>query len=295
MKAIEMQNLSLFHGCRLLLCFCFAMTVSSERLLGFPFNTAFWKGGDGCSCTGTIVCGTNAADNCYSGSTSAAAIAAGSARTPTCKCLVISTGASSFKVWTEQGGTKILKSTGLDAWQMTVNPNGRGFSSTFASTATHLAYFEGRRCPTNVFIDSTNMVATNLCLYYTPLSAVQQMGASNCATDQTTSYTLCEWNDAGGGNGNGGSWYEGNVQYCTTRGMRMPTLYETTSTAPSSGKPTDASPSFTTTGIPMTGNTWTATGNLGLDVYYFRVSSANAPLGQGYYQTSNNGIRCVLP
>lgn len=86
MKIGKREKLNLWHGVAVVVGLGAVFIVSSERLQGFPFNAAFWKVSS--PCTGTIVCGTNSGDNCYTGTTSAAAKTAGYAMTPSNKCLV---------------------------------------------------------------------------------------------------------------------------------------------------------------------------------------------------------------
>ena len=225
----------------------------SERLLGFGFNSTFWM--KDTPCIGTIVRGTNAADNCYTGSTSAAAIAAGKAKTPTGKCLVYSDAYSGFKVWTEEGRpasqAKILKANGLDSWQTHLNGNGKGYSANYA-TAALIGIIEGRKCPTNVYIDDSNKVTTNNCMYYSGTFGAQAMNSNG--DDSGAFYGFSTWAS--------GVWYRGNIYQCSYYGMRLPTFYETNSNYPgATGMPVDASPTFAgATGVPDGGgDTWTAT------------------------------------
>ncbi len=94
-------------------------------------------------------------------------------------------------------------------------------------------------------------------------------------------------------------WYVGNIQTCATRGMRLPTMYETaTSVITHSYYPTDASPTFAqSTGVPVhpAGEAWTATShsyNFNTNGNYFSWTpdmSGNSSYGSSY------AIRCVLP
>src|SRR5690606_11328974 len=90
-------------------------------------------------------------------------------------------------------------------------------------------------------------------------------------------------------------WYAGNVQVCSVKGMRLPTVYETTVTENDVNYPTsDGLPMFAqTTGIPSNGWTWTAS------IYGTSVARCRMWLGQdsnkGELPFGSGRIRCVLP
>ena len=208
---------------------------------------------------GIVVCGGSLAENCYSGSGAQLAKNAGEAKTPNGKLLTW----TANSVWVEKNGTKVLKADGMDAWSLKLSPNGRNY------TANYMAYsasaIAGRACPTHVMTptgttDEVNLVTTNTCLYYDAGNGGQRLDAAG--TSQTTlgSIGLAAWNLSSTGGGSAASWYEGNIQTCAAKGMRMPTIYETSANRiNSSAFPNDASPSFPSPsgGVPAVTGGWT--------------------------------------
>lgn len=230
-----------------------------------------------------VLCG-EANDSCYNNK---AALAAGSAVTFTGKALVLMNG-----IWSEKDGTRVLSPNGLDEWAFALTPDGRKFSTNHLKRSD----IAGRVCPKNVFMPG-NLVATGRCLYYDAGNPAQRLDApsGDSVTEQMTagSIRLGVWNTNAGGNGTAASWYEGNIQTCAAKGMRLPTLYETT--ANPAGNPIDALPTFSPgEGVPSVGNayTWTAT------ALYSSYSAASYMLWSGTssgYQslTTISSIRCV--
>ena len=265
----------------------FMLAVSTD-LSAFTFNSAFWHQP---TCTGTILCGDSSANNCYTGTNSASAITAGYAKTPTNKCLVLSTGSGSFKVWTEEAGDRILKATGLDDWQRDLVQSGKGWGSTWSSSAGILSLLKGRACPDSVYIDDTNKVASGQCVYYTVAFATQSLNADG--SDGISG--LIDWPTMT----TTASWYTGNIQTCWTKGMRLPTVYEADCGAPVSGQPTDATPTFNATnGIPFGGGgsyNWTATAynNGSYPTYY--IGWKNSSINGYPYTDTDKQVTCVMP
>jgi hypothetical protein len=268
---------------------------SNQPARGFGFNTVFWK------TPSLSTCGDSAATNCYDGTNSAALQAAGSVTTPSGKSLeyVYANGSSGFRVWKEVGGNRILRANGLDEWTKALNLNGRGLSATdftdanLGSASTKIA---GRACPPSVYVDDTNKTATGLCLYYDGGNAAQSLDAAGTSQTVPGSIGLDGYIDY--------SWYIGNIQTCASKGMRLPTLFETTSTNPGSGMPTDVSPSWanSSTGVPSLGGstTWTSTtyvnnwdGHAGWNSTT-AVFITNGGEGPPPY-TYSYAVRCVVP
>ncbi len=231
-----------------------------------------------------VSCGAD----CYANGT---AIAAGFAYTATGKAVVL----NSYSIWVEANGTRVLKVDGSDNWHLALNANGRTFSSNSLNNT--LANIGGRVCPSNVYVDNGNKVATGRCLYYDIGQGAQ--GLSGGTTDQTTSGRLAlgYWDTAAGGNGTSASWYEGNIQTCANKGMRLPLLYETTASDPGSNKPGDpASPTWSnsTTGVPSVGGyTWTSSAYSGVtdSCWIWAETGTN---GSGIY-VNTYSVRCVVP
>lgn len=216
------------------------------------------------------------------------------ATTPSGKSLTFING-----VWVEASpGTRVLASDGSDSWAYQLNPDGRSYSTNFLDKMN----VAGRACPTNVFIPG-DLVATGKCLYYDSGNPVQTLDAiiNDGMTNQSTygSYRLGQWNTSAGGNGTNASWYEGNIQTCAAKGMRLPLLYETSAPDPGdSSKPTDALPSFSAAsdGIPSVGVgnlTWTASAySSDPSKYWFWWGNVSGSISYtGLYTT----VRCVVP
>lgn len=231
------------------------------------------------------LCG-EANDSCYKNQ---AAMAAGTAVTFTGKMLVLANG-----IWGEKDGARVLAASGIDEWAFALSADGRKFLTTYLKKAD----IAGRVCPKNVFVPG-NLVATGRCLYYDAGNSAQRLDAptNDSVTDQMTagSIRLGAWNAPGGGNAAAASWYEGNIQLCAAKGMRLPTLYETSSNM--AGNPIDATPTFSPgEGVPsVTGTyTWTAT------ALYSSNSATSYMLWSGTlsgYQSlaMANSVRCVVP
>ncbi len=231
--------------------------------------------------------------DCYQ---AGAAMTSGLAYTGSGKLLRLVSG-----VWVQANGNNVLRVDGSDNWHLALNANGRSFSASYLDKT--VADLAGRVCPTNVYVDDGNKVATGRCVYYDQNNPEQRLDATayNGVTNQTTpgSYRLGSWNTAAGGNGTGASWYEGNIQTCANKGMRLPLLYETTAANPGSNKPTDpASPSWSTitTGVPALGggysSTWTSSAYSGDTAYYWYWSDTVASSSPNGYTGS---VRCVVP
>jgi hypothetical protein len=139
--------------------------------------------------------------------------------------LIMANQNSSFKIWQEKNGTRILNANGLieSGWQKKLNRSGTSFSS---SDFIDVSTIGGRSCPTYVFLNHADMRSTDRCLYYDLGSPAQKLDAAG-----TTGVQAVDWlqsasaSDTGAGTDT--SYYEGNIKICADRGMRLPTLYET--------------------------------------------------------------------
>jgi hypothetical protein len=218
--------------------------------------------------------------------------------------LQFANGSSGFKIWKEKSGTKILNATGLVAngWQKQLTRAGTAFSATDFTNGANIA---GRVCPTNVFLSHSNMTATGRCLYYDGGSNETQGLDAACPSNNCTnplianeaSDWLLHWNRANTGRGTGSSYYEGNIKTCADKGMRLPTMYETTMTEPGSYKPTGDSitPNFATTnGVPSGSSwLWTASANTWHPGHWWAWSRTWSD-DDSFYGFPNS-VRCVLP
>jgi hypothetical protein len=249
------------------------------------------------------------AGDCYLEGTSpnfAQALAIGTERQgPSSSTLTLqfANGTSGYKVWREKNGTRILNAAGLVAngWQKQLARAGTSFSTTDFSGLTTIA---GRACPPNTFLDFTNMTATSRCLYYDSGNGSQWYKLDSAGTAGVQATDWLQVSNAGAtGRGSAYSYYEGNIQVCADKGMRLPVAYETSMGAPG-GLPTGDSITPTwaanaTNGVPTTANGyahWTASA-MSSSQYDFMVWATDGSNGFGYATWSNNWarVRCVLP
>jgi fibronectin type 3 domain-containing protein len=212
-------------------------------------------------------------------------------------------GAYGFNLWREKGGNAILKATGIwngdNDWQKELSPSGLGFSPVnFVDFGT----IGGRACPPNVFLNHQNATISSSCLYFDGGSQQQWLTAGKTDGAVAGVDYLEFWNNAVTGSGIAASWYEGNIKTCGDKGMRLPTLYETKASAPSTGWPADFTPIFAgSLGVPSayTGPTWTASARASDSKIFFNFNSTTTesttsmPMFEGALPTV--GVRCVLP
>ncbi|NDE17976.1 hypothetical protein EBZ80_23925, partial [bacterium] len=209
---------------------------------------------------------------------------------------LVATG-NNFSVWREKNGTRILRATGLwssDAdWQKTLVRKGNGFSATDFTTIANIA---GRVCPTRVFLDHANMVASGQCLYYDAGNPAELLASGIFQSGVESEDYLTGWDSEASlgpaGNPTNRSWYEGNIKTCADKGMRLPTMYETT--VPSFADTMPGEPNITLDGIGVpshpSGFTWTATPNAGATYYFWMWSGQSTGV-----HDSNYFVRCVIP
>jgi surface protein len=227
-------------------------------------------------------------------------------------------GSSGFKVWKEENGSRILNASGLTekGWQKNLNRAGTAFEGDLTSSVV-IAQIEGRVCPTNVFLDFSNMAATDRCLYYDTGNAVQRLDDANPDTGGPSGALesedwLMQWSRAGTGRATNSSYFEGNIKICADKGMRLPTIYETTMTTASSNRPTgdlianggslSAHPTFATTnGVPsFSSHTWTASASTNHSHLFWtwNGTASSTAYFDGWFGTCSSGcrnVRCVLP
>lgn len=243
------------------------------------------------------LCGDVAGKGCYD---NAAANAAGEAllqdntmiqyvkANPACS------GTNCFMVWKDTASSRILRANGMwssaDDWQKKLVRSGTSYST---SLLTDFSSIAGRACPTNVFVSTSNKTSTGQCVYYDAGNADQTLSASAGIEAEDN---LSLWNRSATGNGSNASWYEGNIKVCADKGMRLPTLYETTAAAPTADRPTDSNPVFGGTRVPnFTGTTWTASALTSSSSRFFTwTSSVSLSMSTTNY-IGPIYVRCVLP
>ncbi|NDC25482.1 MAG: fibronectin type III domain-containing protein, partial [Proteobacteria bacterium] len=155
-------------------------------------------------------------------------------------------GSSGFKMWREKSGNRILNATGLVAngWQKRLNRAGTATDGEFTS-ATYIGQIEGRVCPgltpgSGVFVNFDNMVDSTRCLYYDSGNTAQTLDAAGTSGTTEGEDYLMYWNSTNNlinptsSKRALASYYEGNIKTCADKGMRLPVMYETTMTQPSS-------------------------------------------------------------
>ena len=258
---------------------------SSNRQFDNPFDPETTCNADNSKGLQSLMCGDIPANNCYSGTNAEILKKCGSVVTPLQKKLQFING-----VWVESGsGNRVLASDGSDSWAYQLNTDGQSYSSSFLDKS----HVVGRSCPSNTFVPG-NLVALGKCLYYDGGNAAQLLTAAGTSQSILASLGLSTWDLAGTGNGTGASWYEGNIKTCAVKGMRLPTLYETSANDPGGlYKPIDAIPTFdSANGVPSVGGsyTWTSSAYTGISSIYWLWSANSAGNYNGSY-----AVRCVLP
>ena len=223
-------------------------------------------------------------------------------------------GTDGFKIWKEKNGTRILNATGIVAtgWQKQLTRAGTSFSGDLVSSDI-ISQIAGRVCPPNVFLNHSDMTATGRCLYYDAGNLQQSLDRDHSTAGGTEGVDwLRQVDQAATGAGYLKSYFEGNIKTCSDKGMRLPVLYETTTSfipntalyflPASDGIPL---PSWAgADGVPSVGlgPTWTASANGDSVPYYYWVWGASSDYYDshrtnytiGYYANSNY-VRCVLP
>jgi len=217
--------------------------------------------------------------------------------------LVYANGASGFKIWKELGGGgRLLNASGLisKGWQKPLTASGTSFQSSTGNVSSYSSSIGGRVCPPSTFMNFADMVATDRCLYYDTGNSKQALDKDFSFSSEATSW-LQGWDSASTGNGTGASWFEGNIKTCADKGMRLPTLYETTSGNPGSNIPSDDTPTFAgaSNGVPSgaidyDGPTWTASAYSATTTGYWNYLTGVSS-GFDFYMDDSYYIRCVLP
>lgn len=255
---------------------------SDWQIANTTYNTFYGR----TSTFANATCG-GASDYCYNSSN---AMTVGYAVTPGGKALQYVPTKEGFSVWKEVGSNRVLQADGSDNWQMKLNLNGKGRSATAFTAWQDLT---GRVCPTNVYIDDANKFTTGNCLYYTSEAAVAKLDGSGTSQTTAGSIGMNNWSNYNGGSA---KWYVGNIELCSKKGMRLPTLYETTTTdTTTTSRPTgDGAPTYAqSTGVPELGQwTWTASASTIISNSYWVWSGAAVG-----YNNYNDGlsVRCVAP
>ena len=246
---------------------------------------------------------TDSAKLCHDNSQSfycdSAKMEATQATTPTGKSVayVYANGSSGFKVWKEVNGERVLRANGGDEWAKKLNINGKGQSS---DDFTDVSSIAGIACPTNVYIDDSNKLTTDNCVYYTANLGEQALNKAGSSQTDINTLGMEKWNaytDDTSGDSDP-RWYVGNIKTCADKGMRLPTLYETSvdGTDYTRYHPTsDGTPMFTSTkGVSSESSyTWTASAYTLNTTGYWLWRGSSSDNSYGY--TYSGEVVCVLP
>ena len=253
-----------------------------------------------------VLCDDSASNRCYArGSEPNAAQTAGVAYTPSGKMLKIYPLPDGTSAWVQMGGSNILALNFLDRWQMQlpvggkmnlVGDNGNVGGPTSSTTLfTNVGTLYGYRCPPHVYVNDSDKVHAEAspngayCLFYDYGAISGKLDGAG--TSQTTlgQIGMGEWRSGYG--------YGGNVDACAQKGMRLPTLYETTAANPHTRyAPSDATPIYAShlTGVPSAADaSWTASAYTLYSAMYWMWSGTSA--GYNFYYARSYSIRCVLP
>jgi hypothetical protein len=236
-------------------------------------------------------CGVDTSTGCYQ---MTAALNDGIALLQNGTLIELVTASGEFKVWKELNGDRVLSATGVWAseadWQRKLTRSGEAFSTNYFTDYQTLA---GRACPGNVFVDRAKPAEIDRCLYYDSGSAsTQSLKQSQIGIERED--WLNSWRSPFSGQSTTASWYEGNVKVCADKGMRLPTLFETTVSNPPNFMPIGSSVTFTGGGIPnLNGLTWTASAQLENELYFIVWSISSAQIK--FSNTTGINVRCALP
>ncbi len=213
-------------------------------------------------------------------------------------------------IWREgpaaKPGNRILNARGQWSsdrslvWQKKLFPGGHVMSDLDFLVENRVSPIVGRVCPPAVYVAKT---LANTCLYYDvgngeqPLNAGTNVRLNIPGIDYLTSWTSLLVKAP--------MWFHGNIKVCGSKGMRLPTLFETTAEARLTEGP--AEPKDLTMGgrlgVPPISSsapgastwTWTATGVSSVDnPGYFYGVWGTAGASQLEFSHSAN-VRCVLP
>jgi len=150
-----------------------------------------------------------------------------------------------------------------------------------------------------------NRIASDVC-HALLISETEHEAFSSLPACKRASDWLLHWDRANTGRGTGSSYYEGNIKTCADKGMRLPTIYETTMTYESwmggwlpTGDGLGSVPTWagSTNGVPShtssTSWTWTASAYPDFTFIYWIWSGTDGDIDRSY--TNSYSVRCVLP
>ena len=259
--------------------------------------------------TGGMVAGTpvtcgSSGNLCYA---STAATSARVAVTPSGKLIQYGQvggyngGVGASGLWTQVGGNQVLRADGSDSWSLQLAANGKSTASAYLSTSAFgTGGLTARACPTSTYLGSSNMTASNSCIYWGVMTGYVSL--NHAGTSQSTIGTigLGTWSTA--------SYYVGNIDDCATKGLRLPALYEFNVSAPSP-LPTDATPSWASSngmpgltsdpghGIPtnFVVGYWSATSDGSNSSNYYATNGGGGATSTLYSNTGAASVVCVVP
>jgi hypothetical protein len=253
---------------------CSYNSSSNPMPLGCSWN--------GASCEPSYLYCSTSGEGCYGNN---AALSYGLARTVSGKPLQLTDLGTQMNqnqlIWRESLGAKLLAANGSDSWQMGLNSDGMSYSASPFLLTESPYNLAGRACPLNVYLDDTNKFAVGRCLYYDSAETYNTLG----------NYGLTSWNTYNAG---APKWFVANISACSNKGMRLPTLYETSAGGSGYAPTTDGSPAYDgMKGIPINTMIWTATANGTVTDNYLTISGGGTVATHPYSDMAN--IMCVLP
>ena len=220
----------------------------------------------------------------------------GESQLPDGNRIVLTQAAGEFKVWRDRNADRILNASGLvsHGWQKKLSRAGTSFTETDFSDVSQIA---GRVCPLSVFLNHDKMTETGRCLYYDIGNAVQQLDDASKGGTEGSDW-LGEVDRAATGRGTKSSYFEGNIKTCADKGMRLPTMYESSASN---------NPYFLLGGVPYSykpdGDLVTKGGSLS-DHPAFAGAKGVPSYGawtwtdtnyNSTFYTNRASVRCVLP
>ena len=213
------------------------------------------------------------------------------------------------KIWVNLAGNRLLEVNGLAAWQVGLLSAGEATSRTVngGTVLTSTDDIGGRACPLNVYIKLDDWAVAGRCLYYDKGNPSQLLDASpNLTGIQPVPI------------GTQPLWFQGNIDTCANKGMRLPTIFETSGTIRQTEgrltpltiihsvvsfdpvvEPSSSAPAYGgQKGVPSCPGSYTWTATPMPNGYVFWVWQDSVAESSGFGDTSeyhSQTVRCVLP
>lgn len=247
--------------------------------------------------------------NCYSAAVSSVIGTEATGPGGATMTLQYANGSSGFKIWREKNGSRILNASGdiANGWQKMLIPAGTSFDISDLTGPYIINQLAGRVCPAHVFLSYTHMTASGRCVYYDAGNGNQALNRYYSTASGTEGiYWMTYWNSYSSGRGTASSYYEGNIQACAEKGMRLPVAYETDGSGYNissyiyspTGDSINPSWADATSGVPpvVTGQwSFTASASTASTSLYWVWGGTDPATANGIFSQTGYSIRCVLP